>query len=88
MTTNIATDTLSITATYEGQSNTKTASVSNSRSLVSVYLVPYQPDGSWIGVSGSGSSTTWDTIPRTGGYIKAYGYANYTHTSGSPLNNQ
>ena len=88
MTTNIATDTLSITATYEGQSNTKTASVSNSRSLVSVYLVPYQPDNTWIGVSGSGSSATWNTIPRTGGYIQAKAYANYTHTSGSPLNDQ
>lgn len=88
MTTNIATDTLSITATYEGQSNTKTASVSNSRSLVSVYLVPYQSDNTWIGVSGSGSSATWNTIPRTGGYIQAKAYANYTHTSGSPLNDQ
>lgn len=88
MTTNIATDTLSITATYEGQSNTKTASVLNSRSLVSVYLVPYQPDNTWIGVSGSGSSATWNTIPRTGGYIQAKAYANYTHTSGSPLNDQ
>lgn len=88
MTTNIATDTLSITATYEGQSNTKTASVSNSRSLVSVYLVPYQPDGSWAGVSGSGSSATWNTVSRTGGYIQAKAYANYSHTSGTPLNDQ
>lgn len=88
MTTNIATDTLSITATYEGQSSTKTASVSNARTLVSVYLVPNQPDGSWVGVSGSGSSATWNTIPRTGGYIQAKAYANYIHTSGSPLNDQ
>ena len=65
------------------------AQEANARSLVSVYTVPYKPDNSWItDVTGSGSSTNWATVPASGGYLKSRAYANYTHTSGSPLNDQ
>lgn len=57
----------------------------NARSLVSVYLSPYQPDSTWIVTVTNGN---WNACPKTGGYVKARGYANYTHTSGSSLNDQ
>ena len=57
----------------------------NVRSLASVYIVPYQPDSTWIVTVSNGN---WNTCPASGGYVKCYGYANYTHTSGSPLNDQ
>lgn len=57
----------------------------NVRSLASVYIVPYQPDSSWIVTVSNGN---WNTCPASGGYVKCYGYANYSHTSGSPLNDQ
>ena len=57
----------------------------NVRTLSSVYFVPYKPDASWIVDVTNGQ---WATCPASGGYVKAYGYANYTHTSGAPLNDQ
>lgn len=85
-----------LTASYTTQITKKTLTDSitltqeaNVRTLSSVYTVPYKPDSSWItDITGSGSSTNWATVPASGGYLKSHAYANYTHTSGSSLNNQ
>lgn len=80
--------TVTVTVTINGEQNTATATVyqeANVRTLASVYLSPYQPDSTWIVTVTNGN---WNTCPAGGGYVKARGYANYTHTSGSPLNDQ
>lgn len=62
---------------------THTASVTqaaNSRWVSSIYLVPYQPDSTWITTVTNGN---WNTVPASGGYLKSYGYYRYTYTSGS-----
>lgn len=66
-------------------SSTTVYQAANTRTLSSVYIVPYQPDSSWIVTVSNGN---WNTCPASGGYVKCHGYANYTHTSGSPLNDQ
>lgn len=64
---------------------TGVAQEANVRTLSSVYFVPYKPDDSWVVDVTNGQ---WATCPASGGYVKAYGYANYTHTSGASLNDQ
>lgn len=81
---------LTVTATGQG-SKTKTGTTGtsynqaiNSKTLDHIYIVPYQPDSSWITtVSGSGESVVWGTVPASGGYLKARGYYYYKFTSGS-----
>lgn len=86
MTTNATTDTVTITVTGEGsKTNSASVSITNARTLSSVYIVPYRPDSSWVVTV---SNNNWNTCPASGGYVKCHGYANYTHTSGSSLNDQ
>ncbi len=79
------------TATLTGEgSKTATASVAvyqaaNTRWVSSIYLVPYQPDSSWITTVTNGN---WNTVPASGGYLKSYGYYTYTYTSGSTKDEQ
>ena len=74
------------TATLTGEgSKTATARVAvyqaaNTRSVTSIYLVPYQPDSTWITTVTNGN---WNTVPASGGYLKSYGYYRYTYTSTS-----
>ena len=77
--------------TWTGYGNKSTSGTmyiyqaANYRSLYSVYLYPYKPDSWWIVDVVNGN---WSTCPSAGGYVKLYGYANYSHTSGSYLNDQ
>lgn len=84
--------TVSVKSSYTTTAVTATAYTAqayNTQTLSKVYLKPYKPDASWIvDVSGSGENVVWSTCPASGGYVKLYGYANYSYTSGSSLNNQ
>lgn len=88
--------TYKVKASYSSTGNTIAASNNNSTSvkiiqqeniknIKSIYIVPYQPDSSWIVTVTNGN---WDTCPASGGYVKARGYVNYIYTSTSPLNDQ
>lgn len=80
--------TLTYSYVCNGQTGSCSATVyqqANVRTLASVYLSPYQPDSSWVVTVSNGN---WNTCPASGGYLKSRGYANYTHTSGSNLNDQ
>lgn len=79
---------VTMTVISNGKTDSITAVVkqqANVRTLSSVYIVPYKPDDTWIVNVSNGN---WSTCPASGGYVKCYGYANYTHTSGEPLNDQ
>lgn len=78
----ILVDTIKLSVSNGGKSASKSVSVyqqANVKTLSSIYIVPYQPDSSWVVTV---TNNNWNTCPASGGYVKCHGYYSYSFTSG------